>query len=140
MADVLELAKTPAVSAKLLIADLHTIPDSKHAAKAAAYRTEHTIWEIRALRFMTGGKDFCVASHHVFGNSEEEQNRKYWLTFDHPDCLAFFSLWPSHGREYIAPVDAQRSIISEWKKWYQSVGEKFAYHSLDPDKPEKWSW
>jgi len=45
--------------------------------------TEHVLWLIRGLRYITGGLDFCAQSEHAFGSSEEEKNRQYWLTFHH---------------------------------------------------------
>jgi hypothetical protein len=140
MEDIRELARTPALSARLLIADLHTIPDSQEAAREDGPRTEHTMAEIRALRYLTGGMDFRASSKHRFGKSDEEVNRKYWLTFDHPDSLSFFALWPSHGRWYVAPRGAQLNIIAQWKSWYASNGPTFDYHPLKDAPPEKWIW
>lgn len=138
--DVKELATNPRVSAGLLIADLHTIPDSEKAAKEDQPSTEHVFWMIRALRYLTGGMDFCGTSRHSFGSSDEEQNRKYWLTFGHKKCLSFFALWPSRGRWYIAPSDAQKNIIAQWQRWYATYGEKFEYKPLQNPAPEKWLW
>jgi hypothetical protein len=141
MDDIKELAKSPRESVQLLISDLHTIPDSPKAAKAERPTTEHTIAEIRALRYLTGGLDFCATSSHSWGSSEEEQNRKYWLTFTNKHCLVFFALWPSHGRTYIAPPDAQRKIITQWKQWFTAKGGTYDYKPFTEDTlPEKWSW
>jgi len=140
VADVRQLASNPGVSAGLLIADLHSIPDSEEFAKADKLPMEHVLWLIRALRYLTGGMDFCAPSKHVFGNSEEEQNRKYWLTFAHKECLTFFAFWPSRGRWYIAPVDAQKNIIAQWRHWYATSGGKFEYKPLQNPPPEKWLW
>ncbi len=141
MDEIKELAKSPRESVQLLVADLHTIPDSPKAAKDEKPATEHTISEIRALRYLTGGLDFCAASRHVWGSSEEEQNRKYWLTFTNKHCLVFFALWPSHGRTYIAPTDAQQKIIAQWRRWYATKSFTFEYKPFTEDTPpEKWSW
>ncbi|MGH9344142.1 MAG: hypothetical protein ACRD19_10310 [Terriglobia bacterium] len=140
VADVKELASNPRVSSGILIRDLHPIPDSEEFAKADKPPMEHVLWLIRALRYITGGMDFCAPSKHVFGKSEEEQNRKYWLTFAHHQCLTFFSLWPSRGRWYIAPEDTQKSIIAQWRHWYATSGAKFEYKPLQNPPPEKWLW
>ena len=95
---------------------------------------------IRALRYLTGGMDFCAQSQHRFGNSEEEKNRKYWLTFAHKECLTFFALWPSRGRLYLAPLDAQKNIINQWQHWYATSGAEFKYKPLQDPPPEKWLW
>ena len=89
---------------------------------------------------MTGGIDFCAQSKHIFGNSEAEKNRKYWLTFHHNECLTFFGYWMSRDRIYIAPSDAQENIISQWQHWYATYGAKFEYKTLQNPPPEKWLW
>jgi hypothetical protein len=138
--DIQELAKKPLASTGLLVASFHTIPDTKDYAKADSDSMEHVLWLIRALRYMTGGLDFCAQSKHHFGASEEEKNRKYWLTLAHKNCLTFFAFWMSRGRWYIAPVDAQKSIISQWRRWYAAEGAKFVYKPLENPPPEKWMW
>ena len=139
-ADIKQLASSPRESAGLLIDALHTIPDSEESAKADSPSMEHVLEVIRALRYITGGTDFCAQTQHVFGSSEEENNRKYWLTFRHKTCLSFFGYWMSRGRTYIAPVDAQRNIIDQWKSWYAKYGETFPYKPLHDPAPENWLW
>jgi hypothetical protein len=138
--DVQELSANPAASSRLLIAGLHVIPDSAKNARADAPTTEHVLWMIRGLRYVTGGLDFCAESKHVFGTSEEEKNRQYWLTFHHKECLTFFGYWMSRDRIYVAPPDAQRSIISQWQHWYATTGKTFEYKPLQNPPPEKWLW
>ena len=140
VADIKQLARTPRDSAGLLIGALHTIPDSETSAKADSPSMEHVLELIRALRYITGGTDFCAQTKHVFGSSEEEKNRKYWLTLHHKTCLSFFGYWMSRGRTYIAPVDAQRNIIAQWKIWYAKNGETFPYKPLHDPAPEDWLW
>lgn len=138
--DVQELAADPAASARLLVAGLHAIPDSATDAKADTPATEHVLWMIRGLRYVTGGLDFCAGSKHAFGASEEEKNRRYWLTFHHKKCLTFFGYWMSRDRIYLAPPDAQKSIIDQWQRWYATTGKTFKYKPLENPAPEKWLW
>jgi hypothetical protein len=140
VADIKELAMDPRSSAGLLIVGLHTVPDSKKTDNADRPSVEHVLWLIRGLRYVTGGIDFCASSKHVFGNSEEEKNRKYWLTFHHKECLTFWGYWMSRDRTYIAPADAQENIISQWHHWYATYGAEFAYKPLENPPPEKWLW
>jgi hypothetical protein len=138
--DVKQLAKTPGASAKLLVAGLHTISDSEESAKVDESSIEHVLWLIRGLRYITGGLDFCAQSKHSFGNSEEEKNRRYWLTFHHKECLTFFGYWMSRDRIYIAPQDAQKNIIDQWQHWYATSGASYDYKPLENPPPEKWLW
>ena len=50
------------------------------------------------------------------------------------------SYWPSHDRIYIAPVDAQADIISQWQHWYSMHGENFDYKPMKNNPPEDWAW
>ena len=140
VADVKRLEENPRVNAGLLIAALHTIPDSEKFARADNPSMEHALWLIRALRYLTGGKDFRASSRHVFGRSYEEKNRKYFLSLAHKDDLAFFAYWMSRNRWYIAPVDAQKDIIAQWQRWYATSGAQFEYQPLQNPSPENWIW
>ena len=64
------LAKTPQLSTKLLIGELHTIRESRILNGEERPDAEHVLWCLRALRYVTGGKDFCAKTSHKFGNSE----------------------------------------------------------------------
>jgi hypothetical protein len=139
-ADVRRLAESPEASTKALIEALHTIPDSEEFAKTDSPSMEHVLWLIRALRYVTGGLDFCAASEHTFGSSEEEEHREYWLTFHHKGCLTFFGYWMSRDRSYIAPEDAQRDIIDQWRRWYGTFGATYRYKPHQNPPPEKWLW
>lgn len=134
------LAKTPQLSTKLLIDALHPIRESRILNGQEKPDAEHVLWCIRALRYVTGGKSFCAETSHKFGSSEEERNRKYWIYFRNKKCASFFALWPSRGSEYIAPEDAQISIISQWKVWFAREGAEFDYKPLQNPKPEDWLW
>ena len=140
VADMKQLAKTPRESAGLLIGALHTIPDSEQYAKADSSSMEHVLELIRALRYITGGKDLCAQTQHVFGSSGEEKKRKYWLKFRHKTCLSFFGYWMSRDRTYIAPLDTQKNIIAQWKNWYAKYGMTFSYKPLHDPAPQDWLW
>jgi hypothetical protein len=140
VADIKQLAGNPRESAGLLIDGIHTIPDSEQYAKADNSSMEHVLELIRALRYITGGKDLCAQTQHVFGSSEEEKNRKYWLNFRHKTCLSFFGYWMSRDRTYIAPLDAQKNIIAQWKNWYAKYGVAFSYKPLHDPAPQDWLW
>ena len=140
LADIKQLARNPRGSVSLLIDALHTIPDSERFAKEDSPSMEHVLEIIRALRYITGGTDFCAQTQHVFGSSEEEKNRKYWLSIRHKTCLSFFGYWMSRGRTYIAPVDTQKNIIAQWKNWYAKHGATFPYKPLNDPAPEDWLW
>ncbi len=134
------LAKYPTKSVELLINQLHIVPDRHLLIGENPFTVEHVLWCLRALRFITGGKDFCAPTSHVFGTGDLEQRQKYLLEFSHGSCLTFFSIWPSRMSTYIAPPDAQRKIIQQWGEWLQNEGRKAAYSPLKDPKPAQWLW
>lgn len=134
------LAKTPPMSTRLLIAELHPLSETRILNGQKDPDDEHVLWCIRALRYLTGGKDFCAKTNHRFGSSEEEQRRKYWIYFHNKTCASFFAMWPSRGSEYIAPKDAQKEIIDKWKDWFAKEGDSFDYKPMHDPKPEEWLW
>jgi hypothetical protein len=116
---VAALAKTSRLSVKLLIDGLHSVNATRILASEKKPEAEHVLWTIRALRYLTGGKDFCSGTRHEFDKSEFERNRKYWLYSRHRTCVSFFAMWPSRGTEYVAPQDAQNQIIAKWRNWFK---------------------
>lgn len=137
---VKRLSTTPGLSARLLVKELHTVTDPHMLNSGNEPETEHVLWSIRALRYITGGLDFCGKTNHHFGASELEKNRKYWLYLKSKSCVPFFAMWPSRGSEYIAPLDAQEEIISQWREWIARKGKTFRYVPLHEPKPEAWLW
>lgn len=134
------LAKTPQLSTKLLIGELHPIQESRILNGQEKPYAEHVLWCLRALRYVTGGKEFCAKTSYKFGSSEEERNRRYWIFFRYKTCASFFAMWPSRSSEYIAPGDAQISIIRKWKDWFAKEGTEFDYKPMRNPKPEDWLW
>jgi hypothetical protein len=74
------------------------------------------IWALRALRY-SSGKNFRAPTAHVFGSDEEEQTREDLLK-NEDETVTFFATWMSRDSIYIAPADAQRAIIEQWKRWF----------------------
>ncbi len=134
------LAQTPQLSTKLLIGELRPIRESRILNGQEKPDAEHVLWCVRALRYVTGGKDFCAKTSHTFGSSEEERNRKYWIFSRYKTCASFFAMWPSRSSEYIAPEDTQISIIGKWKDWFEKEGSEFNYKRLQNPRPEDWLW
>jgi hypothetical protein len=134
------LSTRPQQSVQLLIDELHTVEGGRILAADNKPEPEHILWCIRALRYLTGGMDFCGKTGYHFGTSDLEKNREYWLHFKSKSCVPFFAMWPSRGSEYIAPPDAQREIIRQWKGWLASEGKAFHYTPLKDPKPEAWLW
>lgn len=138
-ADVKKLARTPAASTGFLISQLRVLEHPERTIVGEGNpQVEHVLWSIRALRYITGGMDFCAPTKWRFGESGEEAYRSYWLHFGDNSCVTFFAVWPSRGRCYVAPQDAQRKVISAWERWYASESKNYDYRPLV--NPKSWQW
>jgi hypothetical protein len=136
---VKELSKTPYISVGLLISQLHTVSHPDRAITGDGNTDfNHLVWVIAALRYVTGGMDFCAPTGWKFAISGEEAKRSYWLHFANKDCVTFFAVWPSRDRYYIAPLDAQQSIIDTWHQWFATKGKMFTYRPLSNPEPDQW--
>lgn len=110
---------------RLLIATLETIPEDKvlPEAKNAHRSTLHVVWAVRALRYLTG-ENFRAPTTHVFGSDEDEQMREELLKKE-DGTVAFFATWMSRDSVYVAPADAQRTIIEAWRRWFAELDENW---------------
>lgn len=139
MEDVKRLSRTPYASAGELISQLHTIKDpDKTIVGYGSIRFNHLIWAIAALRYITGGMDFCASTKWKLASQNNESYRSYWLHFSDKNCVTFFSVWPSRDQYYVAPIDAQKQIIKAWKHWYIKKGKTFNYKPLVNPMPSQW--
>ena len=82
-----------------------------------------SVWAVRALRYLTG-KDFRAPTTHVFGRDEDERTREQLLKKEH-ETVTFFATWMSRDSVYIAPADAQRTIIEAWRRWFFEQDENW---------------
>ena len=137
---VAQLANAPELAISPLIQQLHPIYGDRILASQKRPDAEHVLWCIRALRYLCGGQDFCAQTKHVFGNSELERNRKYWLYDRHHTCVSFFAMWPSRGSVYIAPADAQQEIIHKWAAWLKQNSTSLHCTPLQNPQPDQWLW
>ncbi|MGA9854686.1 MAG: hypothetical protein WBR29_05350 [Gammaproteobacteria bacterium] len=137
--DVKKLSRTPYTSVGLLISQLHTVAHPEMAITGyGSTDFNHLVWVIAALRYMTGGMDFCAPTRWKFASSGEDARRSYWLHFANKNCVTFFAVWPSRDRYYIAPLDAQYEIIDAWHRWFAEKGKVFTYKPLTNPDPGQW--
>ncbi len=137
--DVDELAllrEKPSQAAACLIGQLRAVDATiLHPNEIHRRRDDfRTLWSIRALRYLTGGKDFCGLTAHL---DELDQDRRQFLTIrcgPGPE-VSFFGVWMSRDTVYIAPKDAQLRIIQQWIQWYETEGVRYSY---PPAKDVDW--
>ena len=124
------LYKDPKLSVKFLITELHTINDVWYDGSSIdAHKdnpdTYHVTWCIRGLRHLTGKNFFAPTKEKI---TDERRRGHLYLDDETEKVMPFFmTRMSSGGIMYIAPKDAQESIINQWKEWYKKEGQTYDY-------------
>jgi hypothetical protein len=137
------LAKDRHVATYLLVAELRPIPRKIYYESSKTKNSRHVIACLRALRYLTGST-FTARTKKRLSVDERQfldfKNELYDVNPDHQ--LHFFSVWMSRNADFVAPIDAQKQIIFQWKQWQKNHGDSFQY--TPPSTPEKsmdqWYW
>jgi hypothetical protein len=112
------LYRSPRRSAEILIASFKPIRRGQYLGG----NHPQVVWNIRALRSLTG-LDFRAATQ-----ADLTADEAHFLGHDpKTDEVEFFGTWMSRDTVWVAPVDAQTTIIRKWRKWFREHGETFAY-------------
>jgi hypothetical protein len=145
------LAKEPRSAVTALVEELAVIrhpqsfnPRMLDEPGPRAQEMSHAIWCVRGLDYLTGLR-FLAPSRHRF--TRRELQRRAMLLREGPaedetapgraigKQFPFFATWMSRDTSFIAPEDAQREIIAQWRAWLTAHG---ATHRYEPD--ESWDW
>jgi len=94
----------------------------------------HVIWSIRALRYLSG-LDFTAQTEHQF-NGSDEGDRAQFLHLTTNREVTFFGVWMSRDSIYVAPEDAQRTIIKRWQEWVKTKAKTHRFAA--PKSIDEW--
>jgi hypothetical protein len=131
------------LATKELIDELHPIARKAYYPAAKTRNSEHVIYCLRALRYLTG---ITFAATTKSKLTEEEKQflnfNKEMYDFNPDNKIHFFSVWMSRDAYFVAPLDAQKAIIDQWKHWRTLHAESFPYlPSKSPaDAMGDWYW
>ena len=119
------LYRDPAVATGALIERLEPARPGMH------YHDDHptVVWYVRALRSLTG-LDFTAPTTQL---ADSEAG---YLQRDSVGNVRLFGWEMGWDRTWVAPEDAQRTIIQKWRTWFGKEGRGFKYVN-DPDH-EHW--
>lgn len=122
------LFRDPVASAGCLLRQLRIVRAASLEPSDQEIRPEdlRVIWTLRALRFMTDGQEFFAPLTNDMARMLHSKRREF-LTKRREGEVAFFSVWMSRDIIYIAPHEAQRTIISKWMYWYETQGKTYPY-------------
>lgn len=117
------------LAAKLLIQDLHPMPEAKILNLEIKQHKDsmHVIWCMRTLRSLTGGLEFTAGSAAEIRKRHLPENQEYWILRGSGDAVRMYGDWMSRDSVYIAPKDIQEAVIAKWKDWYAANGATFHY-------------
>jgi hypothetical protein len=138
-----KLQKDPHEAVALLVMELHPIVRKTYYPDHRTADSEHIICCLRALHYLTGIT--FSAKTNLKLNDDEKQflDFKTQMHDANPDHkIHFFGVWMSRDAEFVAPTDAQRSIIDQWKKWQHNSGGTFQYIPTrkPADAMADWYW
>src|SRR4029077_5342611 len=84
-------------------------------------KTPQAVWIVRALRSLTG-LDFKAKTRAALSSDES-----HFLDLDTHHRVRFFGTWMSRDSTWVAPEDAQLSIIKQWREWFAQHGHNYKY-------------
>ena len=137
------LAEHPREAVAMLVANLHPIARKAYYPGTKTTDSRHVIACLRALRYLTG-KTFTAKT-----NARLTEDEKQFLDFNtemhdvNPTHnIHFFGVWMSRDAEFVAPTDAQRKIILQWRRWQRTYGGTFHYVPAKRplDVKDRWYW
>ena len=112
------LYKNPRRSTELLIATLKPIRRGQYVEG----KHPEVVWSIRALRSLTG------LNFRGPTQADLTEDEAHFLDHDPTtDEVNFFGTWMSRDRVWVAPLDAQTTIIRKWQRWFREHGQSFTY-------------
>jgi hypothetical protein len=112
------LYKNSRRSTELLIATLKPIRRGQYVEG----KHPQVVWNIRALRSLTG------LNFRGPTRADLTEYEAHFLDHDPTtDEVNFFGTWMSRDRVWVAPLDAQTTIIKKWQTWFREHGQSFKY-------------
>jgi hypothetical protein len=126
---ITRLAEFPQTSVPLLIQELRPLNIAKLDVETNAPKENaealHVMWSLRALYFITG-TNFFARTSYKFSESEIDDRRSSLLSRQ-KNRFCFFMEWMSRGTVYLAPIDVQQQIITEWKHWLRDSSKTWHF-------------
>ncbi len=129
-----ELAKTPEKALCALVRQLK--PTAERIVRVQEWdnklQATNQVWRMRALRFLTCGMVEFSAFTRMRPQKEAKESEQYWRFAGGADAVGkkpgeMVEVWFSHTRmstatDYLAPVEAQKDIIRQWREWLVKNG------------------
>lgn len=109
------LHRHPALAAERLVGRLAPVARGRH------HPVPRVVWYIRALRSLTG-LDFEALTNAALTDDEQS-----YLRTDSLGRVRFFGWHMAWDETWLAPRDAQATIIAQWQRWFARTGKSFKY-------------
>ena len=137
------LADDPHASVALLVSELHPIPCKVYYNIKKTEESQHVINCLRALRYLTGLTFTAKTSQVLADDARQFLDFNKQMHDDNPEHkIHFFGVWMSRDADFVAPRDAQLSIINQWRKWQRQYGNSFKYVPAKKaaEAMDEWYW
>ena len=123
------LATNRQLAIKLLLRELHVIPEEKLLPSEFAkhQNSMHVIWCLRAMRYLTGKKFLSRTTTPL----KKGTLRQQFLYVKDSKKIPFFSTWMSRDIIYVAPKDAQTTIIKNWNNYITSLNNQSKFEQIE---------
>lgn len=109
--------KNPQEATRILIAELK--PTTRRHYLSGKH--PQAVWIVRALRSLTGVDFRANTAMHL------TDDEVHFLGLDTRGTVAFFGTWMSRDSVWVAPKDAQITIVKEWREWFERQGHGHKY-------------
>jgi len=137
------LAQDPHKSVDLLVFELRPIPRGRYAVGKKTPQELHMLGCFRALRYLTGVSFSARTSARLSDDESQFLDFDKQMHDSNPSHkLHFFGVWMSRDTDFVAPVDAQKAIIKEWRRFQVKEGAGFTYKQPRPaaECMDDWFW
>lgn len=123
-----EISKDPLAASCFLVRDLKPVRQKK--LTAVQTHSIKPIWALRGLRYLTNCKDFSGKLIHE-ELIDSGDTRGHFLLYNGVEKVPFFSTWLTRDISFIAPVEVQQQVISQWQDWYKSEAASFSFQQCE---------
>lgn len=121
------LERNPRVAVCYLVNGLEVVAPGRLSLERGSAEAWRAVWSIRALRYLTGGLQFCAGTASALGDDVGDE----LLGSDGPGKIPFFRVWPSRDIIFIAPRDTQERIAQQWRRWFSANGATYQFRSAE---------
>ncbi len=110
------------------------MPTLRSVPRGLALGAPNMVWRVRVLQRLTG-LQFRARTRTKLGAEERS-----WLAPDSTGAIPFAGENAPRGMTWVAPRDAQRDILAQWRAWFDGGGASRPLPAVDRTRAPKGWW